>query len=409
MLKKLLIFSGILVFFGGLFYQNCAKVNFSADSLDAAAVTPTSSFALAVTGGGLSAPSSSFTAVIGQTYDFQITGSSDEMSAGLNNSQSFFKKVSGQCSGNSIYQPLTLDLTQAGTTLMFGDNSFAYNQNIANALGGCVWQVCAQSALGTQSCVNMTASLTSTTTTTSPTATTLKTVTTLPTATTMVTPTTMKPVTTTMAAPPPTSPPSTVPPTAQPAACNFNGQIIASGGSVTGFQTSSVGYGHTCTSQTRTCTNGTLSGSYGFSSCTVNPTPDCAPATVSLIYYCDDTNNNCGEVSPIGYRVPASQDQESLVTDAVYRPQKNDKEFLTKVLFFGGQCPASMPGGATGDVQNVTLKPYQIGAGGQARVVCQNGQWTITSGDCAGNYGLCFYPKQGNNWVCTPQTKPNSI
>ena len=45
------------------------------------------------------------------------------------------------------------------------------------------------------------------------------------------------------------------------------------GSSVTAYQTSSVPYGNTCASvsQTRTCTNGSLSGSYGYDSCSVDP------------------------------------------------------------------------------------------------------------------------------------------
>ncbi len=54
-----------------------------------------------------------------------------------------------------------------------------------------------------------------------------------------------------------------------PASCTFNNQTIASGSSVTAWQSSSVAYGKQCVSQNRTCTNGTLSGSYTNASCTV--------------------------------------------------------------------------------------------------------------------------------------------
>lgn len=56
-----------------------------------------------------------------------------------------------------------------------------------------------------------------------------------------------------------------------PAPCSFNGQTIASGVSTTTYQSSSVVYGSQCVSQSRTCTNGTLSGSYTYPSCTVAP------------------------------------------------------------------------------------------------------------------------------------------
>ena len=51
------------------------------------------------------------------------------------------------------------------------------------------------------------------------------------------------------------------------ASCSLNGQTVAHGSSVTAFLSSSVAFGSTCQSQTRICSNGTLSGSYGFSTC----------------------------------------------------------------------------------------------------------------------------------------------
>jgi len=51
--------------------------------------------------------------------------------------------------------------------------------------------------------------------------------------------------------------------------CTFNGKTIASGSSVTAYLASSVPSGQTCSSQTRTCSNGTLSGTYAYSSCSV--------------------------------------------------------------------------------------------------------------------------------------------
>ena len=59
------------------------------------------------------------------------------------------------------------------------------------------------------------------------------------------------------------------------ASCTFNGNTIASGNSVTAYQSSSVSYGQSCVSQTRTCTNGTLSGSYTYGSCTVDAPASC--------------------------------------------------------------------------------------------------------------------------------------
>jgi hypothetical protein len=53
------------------------------------------------------------------------------------------------------------------------------------------------------------------------------------------------------------------------ASCTFNGITIPSGNSVTAYQSLSVTFPDTCQSQIRTCVNGTLTGSYAYSSCAV--------------------------------------------------------------------------------------------------------------------------------------------
>ncbi len=58
-----------------------------------------------------------------------------------------------------------------------------------------------------------------------------------------------------------------------PLNCTFNGNTVLNGASVTAYQASTVPYGSSCVSQPRTCSNGTLSGSYAYSSCTVQPQP----------------------------------------------------------------------------------------------------------------------------------------
>lgn len=62
---------------------------------------------------------------------------------------------------------------------------------------------------------------------------------------------------------------------AAPVACRFNGQTIAHGESVIGFQSSSVPFGQTCVSEERVCNNGELSGTGQFSSCGVGIAASC--------------------------------------------------------------------------------------------------------------------------------------
>lgn len=53
----------------------------------------------------------------------------------------------------------------------------------------------------------------------------------------------------------------------QPSGCLFNGQTIAHGQSLSAYASSSVEYGLDCESQSRTCSNGVLSGKFLYSTC----------------------------------------------------------------------------------------------------------------------------------------------
>ena len=55
--------------------------------------------------------------------------------------------------------------------------------------------------------------------------------------------------------------------------CTFNWQTVNHGSSVTAYQSSSVACGSSCVSETRTCNNGVLDGSYTSSSCNIDSCP----------------------------------------------------------------------------------------------------------------------------------------
>ncbi|MEZ0391034.1 MAG: hypothetical protein ACAH59_02385 [Pseudobdellovibrionaceae bacterium] len=61
----------------------------------------------------------------------------------------------------------------------------------------------------------------------------------------------------------------------QPEACLFKGKTIAHGQSIQTYKKSEVPYGAKCESQKRTCSNGSLSGSYKEESCEVEPPRSC--------------------------------------------------------------------------------------------------------------------------------------
>lgn len=62
----------------------------------------------------------------------------------------------------------------------------------------------------------------------------------------------------------------------QPATCQFDNRTLAHGQKVLAYQTSSVAFGQTCVSQERTCVNGDLSGDYQNASC-VQASPATCP------------------------------------------------------------------------------------------------------------------------------------
>ncbi|MGE3759739.1 MAG: hypothetical protein AB7H97_18375, partial [Pseudobdellovibrionaceae bacterium] len=60
-----------------------------------------------------------------------------------------------------------------------------------------------------------------------------------------------------------------------PSSCLFSGQTVAHGQNVVAFLNSTVNLGEACESQVRTCNNGALSGTYNFSSCTATTPASC--------------------------------------------------------------------------------------------------------------------------------------
>ncbi|MEK6627250.1 MAG: hypothetical protein AABY53_01385 [Bdellovibrionota bacterium] len=57
--------------------------------------------------------------------------------------------------------------------------------------------------------------------------------------------------------------------------CTFDNSTLLSGSTVTAYQNSSVSFGSSCVSETRSCDNGLLSGSYSFASCSVAGPASC--------------------------------------------------------------------------------------------------------------------------------------
>jgi hypothetical protein len=114
------------------------------------------------------------------------------------------------------------------------------------------------------------------------------------------------------------------------------GGTINNGQSVTAYASSSVPYGSSCQSQTRTCSNGSLSGSYQYQSCSVQPPANCPTQTIS------------------------------------WGPSNI--------------CTASVSGAAHGATP--TVNTTSTGTSGSASLSCNNGTWTITSQTCTANLSV---------------------
>ena len=82
------------------------------------------------------------------------------------------------------------------------------------------------------------------------------------------------------------------------AQCSFHGSTLESGQSVIAYEHESVPYGQSCASQTRSCNNGTLNGSYAFPSCQVAAAADC---TLNDISVANGTSITAYEKASVGF------------------------------------------------------------------------------------------------------------
>jgi len=102
------------------------------------------------------------------------------------------------------------------------------------------------------------------------------------------------------------------------------GGTIDSGSSVTAYQDSSVPCGSTCSSETRTCSNGTLSGSYTNSSCSIGV---CCFCSADYYYVPDYSTTEC-----IGARGVCSSNCKKITTgncpdSGIFVPTKTTSEW----------------------------------------------------------------------------------
>ena len=81
------------------------------------------------------------------------------------------------------------------------------------------------------------------------------------------------------------------------ASCSFNGQTVAHGSNVTAYQASSVAFGNSCSSESRSCSNGTLSGTYTNPSCSVAAAASCSFNGQTVVHGSDVTAYQAASVA----------------------------------------------------------------------------------------------------------------
>jgi hypothetical protein len=91
-------------------------------------------------------------------------------------------------------------------------------------------------------------------------------------------------------------------PDSAPGSCSFQGETLASGASVTAFQSATVPAGSICVSQSRTCNAGTLSGTYAYASCSV-----AAPTTPAFYVSPSGDDTNPGTLAQPFLTLPKAQ------------------------------------------------------------------------------------------------------
>jgi Right handed beta helix region len=155
--------------------------------------------------------------------------------------------------------------------------------------------------------------------------------------------------------------------------CSFDGKTIASGSTVTAYQASSVAPGNLCISQTRACSDGTLSGTYTYASCSVTTVPafyvsptgsDTNPGTVALPF------------STLGRAQSAMQGSASIKTTYLRAGMYGVSAASGTSNCYGGKGSTAINLGATDDGETWSYYPPD----GFATAVIDGGSTSSTTG-----------------------------
>lgn len=141
----------------------------------------------------------------------------------------------------------------------------------------------------------------------------------------------------------------------QPASCLFDGKTVPHGGNVIAYDNSSVPFGQSCTGVTRSCHNGSLSGSVPYGSCVVDQPASClfngktVPHGGSVMAYLSARADSCsGQTRTCNNGSLSGSAQYTSCTPISYRwvTYKNDPGFITNFRYpaYTGQVCNSSTG-----------------------------------------------------------------
>ena len=142
--------------------------------------------------------------------------------------------------------------------------------------------------------------------------------------------------------------------------CSLDGTSVGHQSSITAYLTASVPFGETCQTETRSCIDGSLSGSYAFASCTEEPAPGSTPALGGSVQTFGDSSSSRtrgrSAAATASSRISVNQPVKSLVSLYLLV----DEDFTYPVAKVKSAADGSYEVTA-GDVKDFLLNPPSTG------------------------------------------------
>ena len=181
-----------------------------------------------------------------------------------------------------------------------------------------------------------------------------------------------------------------------PATCTFNGQVIQNGGSVTAYQSGSAAYGQQCMGETRVCNNGQLSGSFTASNCTAQPPQNCVTPWGTTVGNGQTVTAYRLSTVSYGQSCQGGNVEQRLCTNGTLSGSFTNQNCLV-------QTPASCTGPDGRTIQSGSSVTYYAQSSMPENAACMGESRTCNNGQLYGSYGsttctqtMCTYAQAGD-------------